>query len=149
MNISPIQNGVIEDYFENGFSYAGLAQKYGRDCSSCRKTISAYKMQYRADNGADRVRKIIPTNSKGTTTGKPLSLGHSAIGVRVGRYMQRHKISATAFGMLMQPMKSPSNVNLAVIGAYDWTLSDLQALSLFFDVPFDRLMLMEAEHAFA
>lgn len=151
MNVSPIQTSVIEDYFDNGFSYADLSRKYGRHESSCRKTISAYKAQYRASTGVNRDRKIIPTNSnsKSAATAKPLSMGHSAIGVRVARYMQAHRLSATGFGMLMEPMKSPSTINLAVIGAYDWTLSDLQRLSTFFNVPFERLLIMGPELAIA
>ncbi len=149
MNLSPIHHGAIEDYFESGLSYASIAQKYGRDVSTFRKVIAAYRDHYREVHGRDRERKVVPTNSKPTVTGKPLSLSHSAVGVRLGRYMQRHGLQATAMGMLLQPMKSPNSINLAVIGAFDWTLSDLQSLAEFLAVPFDRLMLMESEHAYA
>lgn len=149
MNLSPIHKDAIEDYFESGLSYATIAQKYGRDISTLRKVISAYRANHRETHGRDRERKVVPTNSKPTIGGKPLSLSHSAIGVRLGRHMQRHGLQATAMGMLLEPMKSPNSINLAVIGAYDWTLCDLQSLAEFLGVPFDRLMLMESEHAYA
>lgn len=149
MNLSPIHKDAIEDYFESGLSYANLAQKYGRDVSTLRKVIAAYRASHQETHGRDRERKVVPTNSKPTITGKPLSLSHSAIGVRLGRYMQRNGLQATAMGMLLEPMKSPNSINLAVIGAYDWTLCDLQSLAVFLGVPFDRLMLMEPEHAYA
>lgn len=147
MNISPIQPSLIEDFFEHGLSYAELARKYGRHETTCRKTVAAYRVQYQASHeGVPRQRSVTPRNSKSASTGKPLSLGHCAIGIRIARYMQRERIGATGFGMLLRPMKGPSIVNLAVTGTYDWTLSDLQGLSMFFNLPFDRLTLMENDN---
>jgi len=130
MNVSNLKNLIIEDFFTRGLSYKDLARKYGRDETTCRRHVLHYQQQYENTHGHRRQRDRLPVNkSRRNPDVRPLTTEHSAIGLHIDRFMDRKGITPTSFGMLLTPMKSPSLINDAVAGNYDWTLTEINNLT--------------------
>ena len=137
---------IVEDFFTQGLSYSALAKKYDRHETTCRKIIRQYQLR----QPQKRSREIIPSSRRPrTNNGKPLSLAHSAVGMRIARHMQRTGVSATTFGNQLSPVKGPTAINEAIVGTYDWSLTELLSLADFFGVSLDKLVNMEPLNASA
>ncbi|MFN4091666.1 MAG: hypothetical protein ACK4FG_02065 [Brevundimonas sp.] len=131
---------IVEDYYENGLSQAELSRKYDYDIVSIRKSLAAYAFRFaQENNGCKRERKIVPKPSCSVADRRPLSTSHSAIGLHLTRYMNRHGLEARELGMLLKPMKSTRTINKAVMGLYDWTLFEMQGLTTFLDLSMEEL----------
>lgn len=152
MNASKIRELLIEDFFTRGLSYRDLARKYGRDETTCRRHILHYQRQYELDHGRRRDRDVLPVNrNKRDPEARPLSLNHAAIGMHMSRFMDRipGDRTATAFGMLLTPMKSAAVINDALAGQYDWRLTELDNLAKVLGMTRDQLLTMESQRALA
>lgn len=141
---------MIEDFYEKGMTFAELSRKYGRSETRCRQIIRKYAIDYRAQNGSARQVKKPSPEERAHSRGKPLSTQHMLLGIRIQRYLDYNVMSASAFGMMLSPMKSGNLINRAVAGTYDWTLVELQNLAQFFNCEIDDLWKQEDIHrAFA
>lgn len=135
---SELNAQIIEAFFEEGMSIAALMAKYGRSESTINKMLAAYQRAHAAENdGRKRERTKKPTDPRPLVEKRSISFIHFSISLHISRYMNEHELKPTTFGLLIG--KSRVQVSAMQIGAYDFTITDLQRLSEVLGIPYEQL----------
>lgn len=131
---------IVESFYEEGMSVAALEATYGRSQSTIKKILREYRRRYQAEHGVDRERVRKPVDPRILVEKKSLSFVHAYVGLLISRYMAEHELTPTAFGAMLNPMRSRVQVSNMTVGAHDFTLTELVGLSRALGVPYERLV---------
>lgn len=126
-------NVKLVDLFYEGHSVAELAKTYGRSVSTINKLVQLDKVQ----NGP-RERQSKPRDPRVLIDKKSLSNRHAWIGSRLAAYRARHNLTPSAMGLKLSV--SRVKVTEMEIGAYDFTLTDVDRIAKLLDCSSESLL---------
>lgn len=126
-------NAKLVDLFYEGHSVADLAKTYGRSISTINKLVQLDKIE----NGPrERVQK--PRDPRILLEKKSLSNRHAWIGSRLAAYRARKNLGPS--GMGLELAVSRVKVTEMEIGAYDFTLTDVERIARLLDCTVESLL---------
>lgn len=125
---------AVEDFYENGLSRSALMKKYGYSEASIKKMLK----EDRVRNGP-RERKVQPKDPRARER-IAISFEHYCVGIHVSNYMKENDIPQTMFGMLGDLALSRVDVGELMVGCYDFTWTEMKALSRVLGLNHDELI---------